>query len=250
MEKISFSLKDRLILITGATSGIGRATAKICTAWGADIIAIGRNKDRLNELIASFDDSESECTGLIADLVTDEDMASLADSIPAIHGLVLCAGINEVNPIKFATRKKIDRIFDTNFFSQTELLRSLLKKRKLKPGTSVVAVSSIGGVEAFSIGQAAYGASKAALLSWMKYAAKELAANNIRVNCILPGHIETPMNEKLAFTDEQLTAYKETIPLKRFGTPEDVANGIVYLLSDASSWVTGSTLKIDGGSTL
>lgn len=245
-----FSLENKKILITGATSGIGRATAEVCAGLGAEVIVTGRNEERLQNLIKLLNDKWGKCAGLVADLISEDDLNALVESVSELSGLVLCAGVNDVNPIKFATRKKIDRLFETNFFSQIELLRSLLKKKKLGTGASVVAVSSIGGVDVFSIGQAAYGASKAALLSWMKYAAKELAFNKIRVNCVLPGHIETPMNEKLAFTAEQLVQYKETIPLKRFGTAEDVANGIVYLLSDAASWVTGSTLKIDGGSTL
>lgn len=245
-----FSLEGKKILITGATSGIGRATAEVCAGLGADIAVTGRNEDRLQNLIEELSNRNLNCTGFIADLISEEDLNTLVESVPELCGIVLCAGVNDVNPIKFATRKKIDRLFETNFFSQIELLRSLLKKKKLGAGASVVAVASIGGVEVFSIGQAAYGASKAAFLSWMKYAAKELAPSKIRVNCVLPGHIETLMNDKLAFTDEQLDKYKESIPLKRFGTPEDVANGIAYLLGDASSWVTGTTLKIDGGSTL
>lgn len=243
----SFSLDGKSILITGATSGIGRYAAIKCVQLGAKVIVTGRNEDRLKELISLIGKKN---LGIIADLTQDSDISNIIENIPEINGLVLCAGLNENNPIKFATRKKIDKIFEVNFFSQIELLRLLLKKKKLITGASVVVMSSIGGNEAFSIGQAAYGASKAALLSWVKYSAKELSSSNIRVNAILPGHIETPMNDNLGFTEEQLESYKNTIPLKRFGSPEDIANGIVYFLSDAAAWVTGSTLKIDGGSTL
>lgn len=243
-----FSLDSKTVLITGATSGIGKATAIKCAQTGANVIIIGRNKERLDEIVNLI--GENKCFGIIADLTLYDDISNIIEKIPEINGLVLCAGINDINPIKFATRKKVDKIFEVNFFSQIELLRLLLKKKKLSLGTSVVAISSIGGNEAFSIGQAAYGASKAALLSWVKYSAKELSPSGIRVNSILPGHIETPMNENLGFNKEQLESYKETIPLKRFGQPEDIANGIIYLLSDASIWVTGTALKIDGGSTL
>lgn len=243
-----FSLEGKTILITGATSGIGKTAAIKCAQAGANVIATGRNERRLNEIINLI--GEKKCLGIAADLTQDSDICSILEKIPEINGLVLCAGINETSPIKFATRKKIDRIFEVNFFSQIELLRLLMKKKKLSSGTSVVAISSIGGNEAFSIGQAAYGASKAALLSWVRYSAKELSSYAIRVNAILPGHIETPMNENIGFTEEQLESYKMTIPLKRFGQPEDIANGIIYLLSDASAWITGTALKIDGGSTL
>ncbi len=243
-----FGLDGKNVLITGASSGIGEATALSVAGAGAVVIATARNKERLSGTLSRLQGNNHR--QIVADLNETCDLEQLADAIETLDGVVLCAGINEAAPLKFATRKKISSIFETNFFAQIELLRLLVKKKKLNQNASVVAISSIGGIESFSIGQAAYGASKAALLSWMKFAAKELSGNKIRVNCILPGHINTPMNDRIAFTEEQLDAYRDTIPLKRFGEPDDVANGIVYLLSDAASWVTGTALKIDGGSTL
>jgi len=243
-----FSLAGRNVLVTGASSGIGRACARLCGQAGATVILTGRDTARLETAASAM--QADRCRIFAADLTEETGVAGLVDSLEPIDGLVMCAGINDVFPVRFAARKKVTPIFETNFFSQVELLRLLVKKKKLSACASVVAISSIGGNDTFSIGQAAYGASKAALLSWMKYAAKELAPNGIRVNCILPGHVDTPMNEGLAFTAEQLDAYRETIPLKRFGTPDDVACGAVFLLSDASSWMTGSQLKIDGGATL
>ena len=169
--------------------------------------------------------------------------------MPMLDGIVLCAGVNLTLPIGFFTRKKVDSIFDTNFFSQIELLRLLIKKKLLKGGASVVAISSIGGNSTFTPGATAYGASKAALLSWMKTAAKELAPR-IRVNCICPGQVNTPMNDNTEISEEQYEAYKNSIPMKRFGEAEEIANGAMYLLSDAASWVTGTSLVIDGGTTL
>lgn len=243
-----FALGGKTVLVTGASSGIGEATALCVADAGAVVIATARNQERLSKTISNL--SGNNHHQIVADLNEPTELEQLVDSIETIDGAVLCAGINEAVPIKFATRKKIASIFETNLFSQIELLRLLVKKKKLNPNASIVAISSIGGVDTFSIGQGAYGASKAALLSWMKFAAKELSGNKIRVNCILPGHINTPMNDRIAFTEDQLNSYRNTIPLKRFGEPKDVANGVVYLLSDASSWVTGTTLKIDGGSTL
>ncbi len=247
MSKNPFSLDGRRVLVTGASSGIGKSIAFACAAAGADMVITGRDAGRLKEV--------ADClpTGTLAapaDITDEESLAGLMEVLPVLDGIALCAGVNEVFPIRFATRKKLDAIFETNLFAQIELLRLIIKRKKLSPRASVVAISSIGGNEAFSIGQAAYGASKAALLSWMKYTAKEMAVAGVRVNCILPGHIDTPMNENLAFTSDQLEAYRQTIPLQRFGQPEDIANGAVYLLSDASAWVTGATIKIDGGSTL
>jgi NAD(P)-dependent dehydrogenase (short-subunit alcohol dehydrogenase family) len=244
MTQSLFSIEKKTILVTGATSGIGNSTATECAKCGAIVIATGRNEQKL----ATLEHQVSQC--IVADLTDEDSVSKLIEALPQLDGVVLCAGVNNVFPTQFATRKKIDSVMETNFYAQVELLRLLVKKKKLKSPSSVVAISSIGGVEAFSLGQAAYGASKAALLSWMKYSAKELAPKQIRVNCICPGHINTPMNENLAFSDEDLDKYRKTIPLQRFGEPQDIASAVIYLLSDAASWITGSSLKVDGGTTL
>ena len=122
-----------------------------------------------------------------------------------------------------------------------------MKKKKLAKGASVVIVASIGGVGVFSVGNAIYGASKAALTSTMKFCAKELAPKKIRVNSVNPGMTNTKLINRGTLTEEQFNADMERYPLKRYGEPEDIAHGIVYLLSDASSWVTGQALVIDGG---
>lgn len=247
MEFNPFSLAGKTILITGATSGIGKATAIACAKSGATIVATGRNEERLNELITSLRDRQT--MPIIADLTDEDQLKNLVAEIPPLDGAVLCAGINQTLPIVYLTRKKVDYIFETNFFSQIELLRLLIKKKVLKIGSSVVAISSIGGNATFTPGAAAYGASKAALLSWMKTAAKELAPR-IRVNCVSPGQVNTPMNDNTEISTEQFEAYRNSIPMKRFGEVEEIANGVLYLLSDASSWVTGTDLVIDGGTTL
>lgn len=131
-----------------------------------------------------------------------------------------------------------------------ELLRLLVKKKKLADKSSVVFVSSIAGSGSFNIGNSIYGSSKAALNSMMKFCAVELAKKQIRVNCICPGMIDTPLIHNGSLSEEQLQKDMETYPLKRYGTPNDIANGAIYLLSDASSWITGHTLVIDGGKTI
>lgn len=141
-------------------------------------------------------------------------------------------------------------MFAINFYALVELLRQLYKKKKLKKSASVVIISSIGGLYLYEPGNVTYGTSKAALNSFMKYAAKEYAARMIRVNSICPGMIETPLIHRGVFTEEQLQAYMDNYPLKRFGQPEEVAYASVYLLSDAARWVTGTSLVIDGGSTI
>lgn len=242
-----FSLEGKTILVTGATSGIGASTAIECAKAGARLVITGRNEERLNAIF-----SELQGDGHIksvCELNDDTQTKSLVSSFSKLDGLVLCAGINQTLPISFFTRKKIDDVFNTNFFSPIELLRLIIKNKVLNKEASVVAVSSIGGNGSFSPGAAAYGASKAALLSWMKTAAKELAPK-YRFNCICPGQVNTPMNAIGDITEEQYEMYRNSIPMKRFGEPQEIAYGIIYLLSDASRWVTGSALTIDGGTTL
>ena len=153
-------------------------------------------------------------------------------------------------PFPFCTPEKFEEVFRVNFFSQMELLRLLVKKKVLVKQSSVVFVSSIGGIERFSLGNGVYGASKAAIHSMMQTCAKELAPKKIRVNSVNPGMVNTHLIEELGISSEQLASDMQNYPLKRFGEPEDIAYGIIYLLSDASSWVTGHALVIDGGVTV
>lgn len=242
-----FNLEGKTILITGASSGIGAATAKECSHSGANVIISGRNEERLKNTADSLCGSNHVIS--IGDLLDENYVNELINSLPLLDGVFLSAGINQTLPIGFMSPKKIGTIFNVNFFSQVELFRILVKKKKLKEGSSVVAVSSIGGIEVFTHGSSAYGASKAALQSFVKTAAKEFAPK-IRLNCISPGQINTPMNDQGEITTEQYESYKNSIPMKRFGEPEEVAYAAIYLLSDASKWVTGTTIIIDGGTSL
>ena len=240
-----FSLKGKTILVTGASSGIGRCTAIECSKMGGHVIITGRNVENLQE---TYQMLEGEGHKLIAgDLVNERDVENIVLSIDKIEGLVLCVGKGMTCPFTFCTREKYDEIFDVNFFAPVELLRLLVKKKKLIKDSSVVFVSSIGGVFAFSVGNSVYGASKAALTSTMKTCAHELASKKIRVNSVNPGMVNTRLIQEGTLSDEQHRADIERYPLKRYGEPEDVAYGIIYLLSDASSWVTGTSLVIDGG---
>ena len=178
-------------------------------------------------------------------------MENLVEKLSEINGLVLCAGKGMTSPFPFSTRDKYDAIFDINFFSPIELLRLLVKKKKIRKESSVVFVSSIGGIETFAVGNCVYGASKAAIHSTMRFCAKELASKKIRVNSVNPGMVNTNMITPGTLSAEQLKSDMEMkYPLKRYGEPEDIAYGIIYLLSDASSWVTGHSLIIDGGRTI
>lgn len=243
-----FSLKGKTILVTGASSGIGQETAIQCSKFGAKVIITARNEERLKETMSQLEGEGHQM--IMAELTNQEDIERLVGEVPALQGLVLSAGKGTTSPFPFSTRDKYDEIFNINFFAPVELLRLLVKKKKLEKGSSVVFVSSIGGVKSFQLGNGIYGASKAALSSTMKFCAKELATKKIRVNSVNPGMVNTKLIQGGTISEEQHKLDMEKYPLKRYGEPEDIAYGIIYLLSDASSWVTGHSLVIDGGYTI
>ena len=243
-----FSLEGRTVLVTGASSGIGRTTAIECSRMGAHVVITGRDKVRLDEVLSELDGDGHRA--IIADLTLEEQVQALLEQLPVVDGVVLCAGQGTVMPFKMADRKKQDPIFEINYFAPVELLRQLLKKKKLANPSSVVFVSSIGGVDSITIGNSIYGASKAALNSAMRFSALELAPKRIHVNSVCPGMVNTRLIKGGAVSEEQHQADMQKYPLKRYGEPEDIAHGIIYLLSEASSWVTGHSLVIDGGYTV
>lgn len=240
-----FSLASKTVLITGASSGIGRETALECAHMGASVVLTGRDRDRLDETMSLIESDDK--TAIIADLTVADDVERLIEALPSLDGAVLCAGNSMTLPLQFGTRDKFDDMFDINFFAPVELLRLLYKKKRLNKGASVVLIASIGGTHSFMPGNGIYGASKAALNSVMKYAAREFASRRIRVNSICPGMVDTPLIHRGTITEEQLAEDAKRYPLGRYGKPSDIAHGAVYLLGDASSWLTGHDLVIDGG---
>ena len=242
-----FSLEGKIVLITGASSGIGRATAIECSKMGATLIICGRNEDRLKETLNSLE-GEGHTT-FVGDLTEQDKIEELVNSCGNVDGVVLSAGRGLTLPFNFSSREKFDEIFNINFFSPIELLRLLNKKKKIANNGSVVTIVSIGGTGRYSVGNSIYGASKAALNSMVHFCAQELSGRLIRVNGVCPGMVETPLIRRGTLTDEQLKEDMGKYPLKRYGKPEDVAMGVLYLLSDAASWVTGHSLVIDGGIT-
>ncbi len=243
-----FSLEGKTILVTGASSGIGRATAIECSKMGASVIITARNQERLEETLSMMQGDTHIARTL--DVLDADSMAEFVNWLPALDGMVLCAGIGVRMPTQFSTPAKFQKLFQTNFFATVELTRLIQKNKKIKTGGSIVALASIGGVYAHFYGNGIYGAAKAALSSWMKFLAKELAIKNIRVNCICPGMVKTPLTAPGNLTQEQLEADEARYPLKRYGKPEEIAYACVYYLSDASSWVTGTNFVIDGGVTI
>jgi len=245
--KNPFSLKGKNILVTGASSGIGRAVAVACAQMGATLCISGRNESRLLDTYHHLEGQGHSYR--IADLTNEEEVKALVTTSDCLDGVVHCAGINKRLPVAGLTEKSITSVMQTNFVSAVLLSRYLLKNRKLNPEASVVFISSIS-VDYPAIGNAIYCASKGAIKSFSKVMALETADARIRVNCIEPGMIATEWLEKTGMTDEQLQQAISKYPFKRFGTPEEVAYAAVYLLSDTTKWMTGSIIKLDGGLTL
>ena len=244
-----FSLEGKTILVTGASSGIGRAIAIQCSKIGAKIIISGRSKARLQQ---TFDSLEGEGhTKIVADLTSSEALNNLVNEICPLDGVVLCAGIGYTVPVMYAKREILDSVFNINYFSTVELLRLIYKKKRIKKKGSIIVISSVAGIYNFNVGNSVYGASKAALNSMVKFCAKEFSKREIRVNCICPGMVETPFTmPDFSISKEQLEADKDNYPLKRYGQPNEIAYGAIYLLSDAAAWITGQNLVIDGGLTI
>ena len=243
-----YSLENKTVLVTGASSGIGRATAIECSKMGATVIITARNKERLQETYDSLDCSFGQNhQQLIADLSTEEAVHLLADKMPVLDGVSLNAGIVKTLPIKFINGEVLSEVLNVNMICPVLLVQRLLKKKKLSRGSSVVFTSSIGGVMISTIGNTMYGVSKGGLNAFMKGLALEMAANGIRSNSVNPGFVETNILSTGTISESDLENNMKAYPMGRFGKPEDIAYAIIYLLSDASSWVTGHTLVIDGG---
>ncbi len=248
MTNNPFSLHNKTIFITGASSGIGRATAVECSKMGATVVVTGRNKERLYDTY-----SQLEGDGHLqfrTDLTNPDEMQQLLEFLPELDGFVVNAGIVKLSPVKSIKPDDLDRIFQLNSKIPIMMTRNLLKMKKLKRPSSIVYTSSTAGNYNFSPANGMYSSSKAALNGFMKSAAVDLASKGIRCNSVNPAMIETPMMKLRYISEKQLEENLKNYPLGRYGTPEEVAYAIIYLLSDASAWVTGTSILIDGGLTL
>ena len=242
-----FSLKGKTILITGASSGIGKTTSIECSKLGAKIILTGRNTKRLEETMALLTGEGHQLK--VLDLNISEAVSEFIENMPKLDGVVYCAGTQRTCPIKFIQREDIDKVFETNFFANININTLLLSKKKINKGASIVFISSIAAGIVAEVGNAIYSASKGALSSYAKVLALEMSSQRIRVNCVLPGMVYTPLLKKFDVDEDQLKEDEKRYPLG-YGNPEDVAYSVIYLLSDATKWVTGSNLILDGGLTL
>lgn len=240
-----YSLEGKKILVTGSSSGIGRATAILCSQLGASVIITGRNESRLKETFSHLEGENHKF--IVADLATSEGLSFLINETTELDGLVNNAGINKILPLQFINEEELMNTMQINALSPILLTQGLIKKKRIKKGGSVVFVSSIAGHTRSSVGNSMYCASKGTISGFVKCISKELIIKKIRCNEVLPGQIDTSIMSQGAVTDEQMAIVASSIPMKRLGNPEEIANGIAFLLSDAASYITGSSLIIDGG---
>lgn len=242
-----FSLENKTIFITGASSGIGRSTAIECSKMGASLIITGRNSQRLQATLDSLEKGNHQM--ICADLTVENDLKKLVQQCPSLDGVFFCAGIVDTTLVKFYNPEKLQRVFDTNYFSVAMLTKELLSKKKLNKEASLVYMSSYGA-EKVEPGLGIYSASKMAVNALVHTVAKENVARKIRANAIMPMMIDTEMtqnNDSLSQEDMQKDMSKYPFG---YGKPQDVAYAAIYLLSDASRWMTNSYIKMDGGSNL
>lgn len=245
MEQFNpFTLVGKQILVTGASSGIGKAIALACAKMGATVIVTGRNVERLNETLNLLPDGEHKA--ISADLTKAEDLEALVTELPKLDGLVQCAGVGSRVFCKGLNKEAIDYVMKPNLEAPVLLQTAILANKKINKAASIVYIAS-KAVKFPSMGNAIYSASKGAIISYAKCLAIELAPRQIRVNCICPAMIWTDLILQEGMTKEDMEEAQLRYPLKRYGQPEDVANLALYLLSDASTWMTGSAIDLTGG---
>ena len=238
-----FSLSGKTILVTGASSGIGRAIAIACSQQGAHVILNGRNQLRLQATIEALSGEGHEAVQ--ADLTNAEQRTFLVESLPQLDGVVHCAGIGSRVLCKMLEEQDVSRVMQANFEAPVLLQAQLLREKKIAKEASIVFIASAAATMP-SVGNAIYSASKAAIISYAKCLAQELANRKIRVNCISPAMVWTDL-ALVGATEEQLREAEQNYPLKRYAQPEDIAPMAVYLLSDEAAWVTGSNMELTGG---
>lgn len=245
-----FSLTSKTILITGGAGGIGSAVARTCVQLGARVILTDIREDALQSALASLPELQNGEKNLsyTADLTDSDQLSALVDFCPSLDGLVCNAGVMKLTLTQFITEEELTRIQKINLNAPIMLTRTLLKKKKISKGGSIVFTASAAGVYRVSPGNGIYATTKCGIDAFMRTVALEMGPKGIRCNSVNPGMVETALIG--SFTEEQKEKERLNYPLRRFAKPEDIAYGIAYLLSDASAFVTGTALKIDGGMTL
>jgi len=240
-----FHLNNKTILVTGASSGIGRQVAISCSEMGAKVIITGRDEKRLAETFSKLKGEGH--TQTLCELTDESQRNQFLDNIPSVDGFVHSAGVVLPVPVKFIAEKHLRNVMGVNFESVVYAVARLLKNKKLNEKASLVFFSSISVSYPYA-GGALYTASKGAIEAYSKNLAIEILPKKMRSNVIVPAMVKTPLyeetkNQSMYRSPEE---YESKYPLG-LGTPEDVANAAIYLLSDASKWVTGINLTLDGG---
>lgn len=248
-------LKEKIILVTGASSGFGRGIAILASSLGASVIITGRNEKELNTTLSQMHSQSQEHCVIPFDLKCHENFDALFSKIAnfskKIDGVAHCAGVSVTEPLRFTNIDSVNNVIDLNIKSTLHLIAGLRKKRTLNKNSSIVLLSSLSAFLPEK-GISAYAASKGATASLCKSLAAELVSpDRVRVNCLAPGIVKTEMIIKdfESLSDEAITLLQKKYPLG-FGEVNDIANAAAYFLSDASKWVTGSCLLIDGGRSL
>lgn len=240
-----FSLEGKTVLITGGSSGIGKATAIECSKLGAKVIIVARNEEKLKQTIALLNGEGHQY--LVCDLNDISAVEKMVAELPILDGVVNNAGFTRLAPVPFVQEDLLKEILQTNTVAPIMITKLMLKKKKVKRGTSFVFTNSVAGLGKVTLGNTMYASSKGAITAFVQGAAKELASKGIRLNAVCPGMVETEIMQFGTVTEEQLEQDRQAYPLKRYGKPEEIAWAIIYLLSEAASWVTGTSLTIDGG---
>ena len=222
-----FTLKGKTIFISGASSGIGKATAIECSRMGARLCITGRNAEKLNNTFSQLEGANH--LQIVADLQTDEGISSVVETVPSLDGVVHCAGITKTVPFQFSGTEILNDVMGINFSSPVILSQLLLKNKKIKMSASIVFISSISGVSCSSVGSSIYSASKGAINGLVKGMALDLAPKMIRVNTVNPGMIDTNLFAEGILTQQQLKEDINSYPLKRYGKPEEVAYMVIFL---------------------
>lgn len=245
-----FSLKGKRILITGATSGLGYATAIACARMGAEIIGVGRDQDRLTQTLQELSGISLLSHQMVyADLTNANDRDALIAQITTpINGVLHGAGISLLSPVRMINNEHLQKLQAINVEAPTLLTQALLSKKRILPNSSIVFLASIAAHIGVA-GVAAYSGTKAALIAISRCLAMEVVKHNIRVNCLSPALVDTPLLDATALQLGSIELERKKYPFG-FGKPEDVANAAIFLLSDASRWITGTTLVMDGGLTI
>ena len=246
----SSCLKGKKILITGASSGIGRASAIMLAECGADLILCGRSKDRLEDTkrLLSFSDRHNiECFDLIGTDQISSDLDVLVRKYGALDGVFHSAGISLLKPIKLLSDKDISNVLGPSLYAALAIGKVFSKKSNMNDGASIVFMSSVSG-HAGQQGMTLYSASKSSIDGLTRSLASELANRKIRVNSIAAGGVVTEMHRKMIGSshDDVINAY-ENMHLLGFGNPNDIAGMVVYMMADISRWMTGATVVLDGG---